>query len=53
MMLVLHLSRQFASHVGPWIHVITSLANEKREPWDPTVEIAFEVYGRIMEACSG
>ena len=41
MMLVLHLSRRVSSHVGPWIHVITSLVNERREPWDPRVEIVF------------
>jgi hypothetical protein len=49
MMLVLHLSHWFASHVGAWIHVTTSLANERREAYDPRVEFAFGVYGRIME----
>jgi len=39
-----------SSHVGPWIHVTTTLANERRESRDPRVEITFGVYGRIMEA---
>ena len=41
MMLVLHLSRRVASHVGPWIHVLSSPAVERKHTCDPRMEIDF------------
>ena len=41
MMHVLDLSRQFASHVGPWIHVLSSPAVERKHTCDPRMEIDF------------
>jgi len=43
MMLVLHLSRRVAFHVGPWIHVLSSPAVERKHTCDPRVEIDFGV----------
>jgi hypothetical protein len=41
MMHVLHLSHQFASLVGPWIHVLSSPAVERKHTCDPRMEIDF------------
>ena len=41
MMHVLHLSHRVASHVGPWIHVLSSLAVERKHTCDPRMEIDF------------
>jgi hypothetical protein len=41
MMHVLHLSHRFASHVVPWIHVLSSPAIERKHTCDPRMEIDF------------
>ena len=39
--------------VGPSICVISLLANRRREPWDPKVEIDSRSVGRIMGGLRG
>jgi hypothetical protein len=39
--------------VGPWIRMLSLLANKRREPWDPRVEIDSISVGRIMGGLRG